>query len=373
MIGKYLNDFPAPDGSDPLTVIPPGWDEWYANLGPVGTLRSGVAYYNYIENRNGQLRLYVDSAGHYSTDVMARTAGDFVCRASSDTRPFLLYVAPHAPHPPATPAPRHSGRYASTIAPRAPSFNEEDVSDKIGYLRDLPRLTDAQVAELDALYGRMLEAQLAVDELLGVVIEALESTRLLSRTFIIYTADNGLHFGEHRLNAVKGTHFEEASLVPLLIRGPGVRPGVVRSEFILNSDLAPTLVELAGIVAPQYVDGRSLVPLLTGGDPPWRRAILLETYAVGAAQSAIRTKDYFYREGEFYDMRADPYQLRNLAGSMEQALRVELMSWLTQLRGCAGAACRSAEDSAFVGAAGDAWAGQSGARSGTRHVRRGAR
>ena len=121
--------------------MPPGWSEWYAYYG------SGK-YFNYVLNENGTQVSYGATADHHSTDVLAAKVVDFIDRVNPDT-PFLALFAPAAPHGdnvpngPATPAPRHNTLFPDATAPRTPSFNEEDVSDKPPPISALPRLTAA--------------------------------------------------------------------------------------------------------------------------------------------------------------------------------------------------------------------------------------
>lgn len=352
LVGKYLNDYPPVDGSLPVEYIPPGWDEWYANLGPIGALGSKTAYNNYVVNENGKLVAYGDNVTDYQTDVVSRQAVDFICRASASGQPFFLYIAPHAPHSPPWPALRHVGTFGNVLAPRTPSFNEADVSDKIDDIRLLPLLNADSISHIDQLYQRQLETLLAVDELVMAVVGALESSGALKQTYIFYTSDNGFHMGEHRLPPGKGRHFEEDIRVPLVIRGPGIAPGSSVTQLVLNNDLAPTFAEIAGVQPPSFVDGRSLMPLLRAGgsSQPWRKAFLVETYALGSAQSGIHTDSIFFRDvrtyaKELYDLRHDPFELQNTFRVADSDVIRLMSSWLSLLRTCVGQACRGIEDS----------------------------
>ena len=120
---------------------------------------------------------------------------------------------------------------------------------------------------IDAEYRDRLETMLAVDEMVAALVQTLEETGQLDNTFIFFTSDNGYHLGQHRLIG-KDTTYEEDIRVPLIVRGPGVPAGQTVSHFALNSDLAPTLAELAGASAPAFIDGRSLVPVLSAYTAP---------------------------------------------------------------------------------------------------------
>jgi N-acetylglucosamine-6-sulfatase len=287
--------------------------------------------------------------------VLAGKATDFIRRAAADGLPFFMYLAPYAPHQPATPAPRHAEAFAGVTAPRPPSFNEADVSDKPAWVQSRPLLTATQIAQLDLLYRKRLQSLLAVEDLLEQLIQTLLATHQLRHTYILFTSDNGFHLGQHRLPAGKNTAYEEDLRVPLLVRGPGVPAGRVLEHLAVNIDLAPTFAELAGAVAPEFLDGRSLVPLLGPHPPPlasWRQAFLLESgFRTGARVfQGLRTTTHTYveyvntGERELYDMVDDPDQLHSLHDTAEPALLAQLAARLAQLRTCAGAACRTAED-----------------------------
>ncbi|PYQ18293.1 MAG: hypothetical protein DMF81_25350, partial [Acidobacteria bacterium] len=164
-------------------------------------------------------------------------------------RPFFLYLAPHAPHQPDRPAPRHDLAFADLRAPRPPSFDEEDVSTKPGWVRAQPRFSPEVADRIDDLYRRRLRTLLAVDEMIERLLQAVAAQDELDSTYVFLTSDNGFQLGAHRLDHGKGDAYEESIRVPLVVRGPGVPPGA-REEPVLNIDLAPTLAELAGAAAP---------------------------------------------------------------------------------------------------------------------------
>src|SRR5215213_6283799 len=110
--------------------------------------------------------------------------------------------------------------------PNPPSFNEDDVSDKPAWIGNTPILTPEEVDELRQRYRQRLRSLQSVDEMVGRLVGVLRQTGELSNTYIVFTSDNGLHLGEHRINKKKWTAYEEAIRVPLLVRGPGVPQGV---------------------------------------------------------------------------------------------------------------------------------------------------
>lgn len=350
-MGKYLNGYP--NGVDP-TYVPPGWDEWDSPSGG-----NPYSHYNYRMNENGKIVTYGNRPDDYITDVLSRKAVEFIRRGG---KPFFIHLAVYAPHQPATPAPRHEDAFPNARAPRPPSFNETDVADKPEWLRERPELTTRAIEQIDQLYRKRLQSLLGVDDLIGALVDAMRVSGELQRTYIFFSSDNGFHLGEHRLPSGKNTAYEEDIRVPLIVVGPGVPEGRVVEHMALNIDLGPTWAELAGGAVPAFVDGRSLVPVLNTAPPSpdrWRQAFLVEHYTdaprglrrgAGIPEyHAMRTKDYIYveyatGERELYDLRRDPFELRNLAATTGQSLLAQLASRLGTLKRCGGATCRSAED-----------------------------
>jgi N-acetylglucosamine-6-sulfatase len=273
MFGKYLNGYPQ---TAPAQYIPPGWSNWAS---PV----SGDPYgeFDYTLNLNGVEVPHGHDDADYLTDVISRLAVDFI-EAELDTpdTPFFLYVAPYAPHTPATPAPRHKHAFDGYKVPRGPAFDERDIDDKPHWLRNNypDRLTETEIADMNELYRNRRESLLAVDEMVRDIVEALRVTGRLEDTYVFFASDNGYHQGQHRLLSGKDTAYEEDLLVPLVVRGPGVPHGEVLA-LTSNVDYASTFAAIAGIATDPDVDvdGRSLMPFLTGQEPPtWRKALLLE-------------------------------------------------------------------------------------------------
>ena len=351
LIGKYLNHYPFEEGNPngfPATYRPPGWNEW-AGISDAG-------YYNFTVNENGQPVRYRGKK-HYSTDVLAAKARDFVIRTASTAQPFFLYLAPRAPHGPADAANRHLSAFDGTIAPRPPSYDESDVSEKPSWVRELPRLSHAQIAQLDEVYLDRLRSLLAVDEMVANLVETLSGADILDSTYIVFTSDNGYHLGEHRMLMEKGSPYEEIVRMPLVVRGPGVPTGRTITALASGADLTPTFTAWAGAPTPSFVDGRSLAPLLDRGamPRPWREGVLIERFADHNARStkepqfnALRTEEFIYvefvtGEAELYDLTTDPFQLHNRITTADPefvaALSRRLAAWTT----CSGDTCRTIE------------------------------
>jgi N-acetylglucosamine-6-sulfatase len=350
LIGKYLNGYPADDP----THVPPGWDEWQALYGDENENRYG-AYFNYTLNANGREVQYGSGEQDYETDVLARLASDFIRRTAVDpARPFFLYLSPSAPHLPATPAPRHAAAFPGASAPRVPSFDEDDMSDKPAFMRGLPPLTDRDLRLLDRDYRTRLQSLLSLEDLVNNVLQALAASGQLENTYVFFFSDNGFLQGHHRFPSGKDVAYEEAIHMPLVVRGPGVPPGTTREHMAMGIDLAPTFLSLAGVTVPASMDGRSLAPLLGASPPPlaeWRQEVLIEHFGTGrkgelGTYGAIRTADHkyvFYEatgETELYDLRRDPYELDSVHDSAPPAIYEPLARRLDVLRTCRGSGCR---------------------------------
>jgi arylsulfatase A-like enzyme len=356
LMGKYLNHYPA---TAPTTYVPPGWDEWAVDVND-----SGYPGFNYKLNENGTIRSYGNRNEDYATDVLRGKAEAFIRSAAEAREPFFLYLAPWAPHEPATPAPRHRSMFSNATAPRTPSYLEPDVSDKPKFVQERPaEFNKDQNAFIAGNYPQRLRSLQAVDEMVEGLIDTLEAENLLATTYIVYSSDNGWHLGQHRSLGGKYTPYEEDSRVPLIIRGPGIRPGTKVGRLAGNIDLAPTFADIANAQVPSFVDGRSLLPLALGESPrSWREGYLLakespERYERFAQRSgapvdgtppyrAVRTATHVYveyptGEKELYDLAADPHQLENIAATAPAEQLDALAALLEHLNGCAGASCHS--------------------------------
>jgi N-acetylglucosamine-6-sulfatase len=338
LFGKYLNGY---DGS----AVPPGWDDWFA------LFENKNKYFDYDVNHNGTRRHFGNQERDYQTDVLRRHTKQFIDASVNRRKPFFAYVAPKAPHGPLIPAPRHRHTFDGEQAPRLPSFNEKKVSDKPPWIQSLPRLDTTQKAKINDRHEKRVETLQALDDLVEGVVNKLSQEGKLSNTYIVFTSDNGWHHGEHRIPEEKAQPYEESIHMPLLVRGPGVQRGSTTHKLTLNTDYFPTFTDLAGIQTPEYVDGRSLRPLLRGNPTTWRNAILLEQYhAKGSSVSfsGILTsggRKYIEYEDDFrelYNLKSDPYELANSYDTT--ASSAGLAARLEKLKGCASASCRAGEN-----------------------------
>jgi arylsulfatase A-like enzyme len=318
IFGKYLNGW---------TADPPHFDEWATHQGPERR------YFGGEWNVNGaQTKI-----ARYSTDYIRHKAVSFLRRANADDeRPWFLYVAPSAPHFPYVP----SEKYAHARVPpwkSDPAVFERDRSDKPLYVRK--RTPSTFAADLRTR-RRQLRTQYSLDDLVARLSVAIGKLGESRRTLAFFVSDNGYAWGEHGLlgtDLSKSTPYTESITVPMFARWPGSLPtGLIDRRLVSTVDIAPTILQAAGIRPDgEYpVDGRSLL------QRSWtRRETLTEHWHVlevpgqhptvpedapGPEWATIRTRSYQYIEDyaangavsfrEYYDLRRDPWQLRNLLG-----------------------------------------------------------
>jgi N-acetylglucosamine-6-sulfatase len=314
----------------------PGFNRWVAMPG------QGEAIDPHLNVDGERLQ-----AQGYVTDVLTDYVEQFVLGAGD--RPFLAYLAHKAIHPnviqqddgkvvpmPGQPggfvaAERHRGRYAGRPMPRRPNAFKPPL-DKPALMRrigTLPPLGRETATSDDEIRGRA-EMLLGVDDSLGRILAVLEKKGVLDQTVVVFTSDHGYFYGEHGLNEERRLAYEETIRIPLLARyPPRVKAGEVASELVLSIDLAPTLLEMAGLPPAPAMQGRSLLPLFNGNAPGWRESFLVEYYSdtvfprvLTMGYSAVRTKNAKYIQyrdlegmNELYDLDADPYEEHNLIGA----------------------------------------------------------
>jgi N-acetylglucosamine-6-sulfatase len=360
MVGKYLNGY----GLVNLREIPPGWRQWFALTGGTEQKR-----YAFNLNENGKLRYYPRKPRNYIDYVLDAKVNGLLKAWAPSPKPFFLYYNPNNPHgeralPPSStrdpePAPQYLGRVGDIGAPRTPNFNEADVSDKPDAVKNLPPLSDDQLADLDRRYRGRLESLLSVDDEVKRIVGLVKKFGDKRKTFFIFTSDNGLEMGSHRI-MFKNYLYDEGEHVPLIIRGPGVPEGVTRPQPVANIDLAPTIVAITKARPLRVMDGINLLPLTRDPTNEIGRDLLFEAFDLGSPELGqsfgIRRGQWVYNkysdgDEELYDMKTDPYQLHNLlydppppggadAPSPELlALASQLAARLTQLRTCSGASC----------------------------------
>ena len=309
----------------------------FDNVGGQGTYFNTPYIVNGKSLKVGETPVPGAAVSGYITDDLT----NFSLRYIEDNRdqPFVLYLSHKAVHLPMKPDDEAAGRY-DTQQVALP----EDADSWLAFANG--NFKHFLWGSLEEKIKDYAETAVAMDQQIGRVMDKLDELGLADNTLLVYAADNGYLWGEHRL-IDKRWSYEESIRVPFVVRYPGVisEPGSHSTEMILNLDLAPTILEVAGIPVPKHMQGQSLLPLLKGGggDKVFRDAWLYSyfedfPYPV-PAQNAIRTKDYKlvdYERGkqdELFDLRVDPRERNNLINdsSMTQT-RLRLEKQLKKLK-----------------------------------------
>lgn len=320
LVGKYLNSWKGEQR--------PEYDYW------VSYFRGETVYYRPDLNVNGKWVRHGED--QYVTYVLGDYAVDFLDQASRQNKPFILLYTPNAPHHPTTPAVEDEGLLTDLAPHRPPSFNEPDMSDKPEWLASRPLLTEEQINEIDNYRRDQLLTLISLDRTIERVVNHLENTGEMDNTVVIFISDNGQFWGEHRFETAKNRYYDENVHVPFAMRyAPLVPSPYTEDKIVANIDIAPTVLDLAGIAIPNSVDGMSIAKLLKQ-DGAWREYLLLEGGILDGTYIGVRSNEYFYGENdgypEFYDMQADPYQLQNLIDEPDhQALIVQYKAIMDQL------------------------------------------
>jgi N-acetylglucosamine-6-sulfatase len=344
MVGKYLNGYGVVDPRQ----IPPGWKQWFALTGGTEQKR-----YGFKLNENGKVHFYGRKPANYIDFVLGAKVNGLIKAWAPSPKPFFLYYNPNNPHGEngtpfwstrdPEPAPQYVGRFGDIPAPRYPNFDEANVSDKPKQIRDLPRLSDAELADIDRRYRGRLESLLSVDDEVKRLVGLVRKFGDKRKTFFIFTSDNGLEMGAHRIE-FKDYLYEEGERVPLIIRGPGVPENATRDQLVANIDMAPTIVAIAKAHPGRVMDGINLLPLTQNPSVENNRTLLFESFDIGSfglRQGPWSYNVYSDGEDELYNLDDDPYQLNSVADNPSLAsLKASLAAELTRLKTCSGASCR---------------------------------
>ncbi|MFD4908356.1 sulfatase family protein [Kitasatospora purpeofusca] len=326
LFGKYLNSWTLADN-------PPHFEEW-ALLQP--------AYNNASWNIDGT----VQTLPGYTTNIVKNRTLAFLDKAATDSRPWFAYVTPYASHAPNVPAPK----YEDTVVPPwngRPSVPEADRSDKPGYIQN----ATATLADGQAVRTKQLRTLLSVDDAVQAIHDKLVALGQLDNTLVIYLGDNGYTWADHGW-LKKSVPYSPAHEVPFYLSWPagGLGAGTSDHRVVANIDVAPTILDAAGITPDTPQDGHSLLTAYSrnhllvewwkqgtaaGGPPTWSSYVAAdkqytEYYALHTDANGTVSGTGEVKFREYYDLAADPYQLTNLlyqaTPQQEQALGVPALA-----------------------------------------------
>uniref|UniRef100_A0A3P8TQW0 N-acetylglucosamine-6-sulfatase n=1 Tax=Amphiprion percula TaxID=161767 RepID=A0A3P8TQW0_AMPPE len=318
--GKYLNQYGHAEAGG-VEHVPPGWSYW------VG-LEKNSKYYNYTLSVNGKAQKH---GAEYSKDYLT------------------------------------------------------DVLDKHWLIRQAKTpMTNSSVQFLDDAFRKRWRTLLSVDDLVEKLVKRLEVRGELDNTYIFFTSDNGYHTGQFSLPMDKRQLYEFDIRVPLMVRGPNIKPNQTSKMLVANVDLGPTILDIAGYnVNKTQMDGMSFLPVMEGkvNASSWRTDILVEyegegsnvsdpacpllgpgvsecfpdcvcedsynnTYACVRTVASSANLQYCEFDDnevfvEVYNMTADPFQLSNIAKTIDQEILEKMNHRLMMLQSCSGQSCRT--------------------------------
>ncbi|XP_069773999.1 glucosamine (N-acetyl)-6-sulfatase (Sanfilippo disease IIID), b [Narcine bancroftii] len=374
--GKYLNQYGNPKVGG-TAHVPMGWDHWH-------TLVGNSKYYNYTLSVNGAMERHGDDyQKDYLTDLIGNRSMEFL-ESRKKYAPFFMMLATPACHSPWMAAPRYSKSYIRIKAPRNGSFNVHGKNKHWLIRQAQTPMKSTSIKYLDFIYRQRWQTLLSVDDLVEKVINKLKEVKELDNTYIFYTSDNGYHTGQFSLPMDKRQLYEFDIRVPLLVRGPGIKPKQNVKEPVLNIDLAPTFLNIAGYDELKTMDGSSFLPLMVASQNKirWRTDFLVEytgegrdkvdpmcphvgpgeaqcfpdcvcedafnnTYACvrTLAKSDLQYCEFADSENfvEVYNLTSDPHQLTNIIKSVNPSLLVKMNQRLIKLESCSGNDCRTVQ------------------------------
>ena len=320
-IGKVMNA----KGNEGLEPVP-GFDEW---LVPIGAQESSRMF-NFQLSDNGRARHY---SGEFETDVLAERAREFVADSADDPSPWMLTVSVHSPH---------WVRCAKSHERCGPQPAPEDLGTmpnvRFPFGPDFPKSPQQRTAT-DRYWEHEVESLQSVDRMVGDLVDELRDLGELDDTVIVFQSDNGMLHGEHGIFD-KDVPWDRSVRVPLVIRGPGFDAGAVRNDLTANVDVPATILDLADAEPPRPPDGYSL---LSGHR---RTELLLERLVTTNDNWSYRWRQLATAKGWTYwrnldsgrrflfDLRRDPHQVHNLAGSKPGLVRT-LDRRMQRVRSCA--------------------------------------
>lgn len=321
--GKYLNIMP----SDFDLGAPAGYDAWLANPGGDYVQPSfdteGISDLGYDDGS------WDGTSDDYSTAVIGNVSVAWIRKVVNEdpTRPFFAYIAPKAAHEPFMPAPW----YADAWDPSWPSTEPRDnpawnasYDARANHPSDIasnPMLSETAATLITDIFKNRWRTLMSVDDVISAVYTECTNLGVVENTYFLFTSDHGFQLGQFNMVMDKRRVYDWDTRVHLLVAGPGILPGTIVEQPAMNIDLAPTIIELAGVTEITAdlaeFDGHSIVPLLVDGHSrasevaaSWRDTVFFEYYFVNENAKCVQncTTDYYYpdEESECGDLSVQP-------------------------------------------------------------------
>lgn len=309
------------------------WDYYFGHNSPSNDYANPL----FKEGRKGKIGPEVQYHGMYPDDLAVDRALAWLEQDRGD-KPFCLLVWFVAPHEPFFRARRHFDLYRGVTVPKPATFDDDlkgypgkpkgfvDATNKIG-----TTMTHVACGSLEGVTKDYYAGLVATDENVGRILDYLEKKNVLDDTAVLHGSDHGYFLGEWRLFDKRLMH-EPSIRVPLMVRYPKRIPaGTVRDEMVLDVDIAPTLLDIAGVPIPANMEGKSILPLAKAADPSFRKEWYYEYFEWPnpegvRAHRGIRTDRYKLihyvmapQEFEMYDLAEDPGETRNLYGNPQHS------------------------------------------------------
>ncbi len=323
------------------------WDYYFGFVGQADYYRPRIT--EGVRGKYGPAKLY---EGEYVDTLLTQKAVEWL--KQERTKPFCLFLWFYAPHAPFYRPKDMVNNLNGVPIPKPKTFDENlqnypgkpravaDADDKIGYsevFSDDPRSLEELVK--DHYVGVQDN-----DRNMGAVWQELARQNIVNDTAVLLSSDHGFFLGEHHLYD-KRLMYEPSIRVPMMVSCPGrVKAGTTSGEMVLNLDMAPTLLDIAGVAVPPEMQGKSMMPLAERkASLSWRKDWLYEYYEYPGFENVrpcrgVRTARYklihFFiepQEFELYDLQTDPNEMNNLYGKPEYAeLTAHLKDRLAALR-----------------------------------------
>jgi arylsulfatase len=313
-----------------------GFSYWRFSHAPRDDWREGHHYAEWVRQQGGDLDAMRESEERVAPEMHQTTwasdcAIEFLSKQRQDSQPWLLNVNVYDPHPPFIPPKRYADMFDPAQMP-GPYFRESDLAQQqklasVDFQDEVRTPVEHDARRVQALYYAMI-AQ--IDDQLSRILDAIDQSGQRENTVVIFTSDHGETLGDHGL-MYKGCRFYEGLVrVPLIFRWPGnFQSGLISNGLTEMMDLTSTLMQIAGLEIPEYMQGNSLMPILRGeADPAKGHDFVRSEYfdaldpfftgGTGSFGTMYRTPQHklcMYHDhdvGELYDMYADPWEFEDL-------------------------------------------------------------